>query len=77
VRFLVGGCASSTVWRGAGTDGNGVVRLGSGLTVQGSAGATFTNLGAAASPVTYTVIHPATGRTLGVAVASSGQVTVQ
>jgi Tfp pilus assembly protein FimT len=80
VRFrtaLVAHCGGA-VWRGAGTDANGLMPLPNGMEVSGaSANVIFSHLGAAIPAGTYTVRNPAgAGQTLTVTVAASGRVTI-
>jgi Tfp pilus assembly protein FimT len=64
-------------WTGPGTEANGAIRLANNVRVSaGTANVTFTYLGAAGTAGTYTVLNPANGRALCVAVAASGRVSI-
>lgn len=76
VRIAVGGCAG-TVWTGAGTDASGWFTLTEDVRVSSAtANVVFTHLGTASTAGSYTVVNPATNRTLRVTVALSGRITI-
>ena len=69
-------CTGGAAWTGPGTDGAGVVRLSNNMSVSGGPSVTFTSLGTAIQPGTFTVTNP-NGGTRAVIVAASGRVRVQ
>ena len=76
VRIRVGGCAG-TLWTGAGTDTSGWFNLTEDVRVSSAtADVVFTHLGTASTAGAYTVVNPATNRTLRVTVALSGRITI-
>jgi Tfp pilus assembly protein FimT len=76
VRVAVGTCAG-TIWTGAGTDGNGWFTLTEDVRVSAAtANVVFTHLGTASTAGIYTVLNPATNRTMRVTVALSGRITM-
>lgn len=77
VRFAIGTCASTNFWKAAGTDTNGWFTLTEDVRVSAAtANVVFTHLGTASTAGTYTVLNPATNRTLHVIVALSGRITI-
>jgi Tfp pilus assembly protein FimT len=76
VRIRIGGC-TGTIWTGAGTDASGWFTLTEDVRVSAAtANAVFTHLGTASTAATYTVLNPATNRTMSVIVALSGRITI-
>jgi type IV fimbrial biogenesis protein FimT len=75
VQVRIGGC-SGTAWLGPGTDAAGYVRLASAMTVVSAQNVTFTHMGTASVPGSYTVINPRDGRTLSVSVTTAGRVSI-
>jgi Tfp pilus assembly protein FimT len=76
VRYHTPACGGAA-WTGLGTDANGDIRLSNNVTVSAdTANVTFTYLGAASTPGTFTVRNPVDGRTLSVIVASTGRVRI-
>jgi prepilin-type N-terminal cleavage/methylation domain-containing protein len=75
VRLLTGGCAG-TVWSGTGTNAAGVITLSNSMEISGGP-VTFTGTGGAAAQANFTVRNPRNNSTRGVAVATTGRVTIQ
>jgi type II secretion system protein H len=75
LQYRLGGCAGAA-WVGAGTDGAGNITIPGGITFAATANPVFSYLGAAAPAASYTLTNPETGRTLTVAVAASGRVSI-
>ena len=76
VRLLTGGCGG-TVWAGTGTDAAGVIALSNSMQLSGSPTVVFTGTGGATALANFTVTNPTNGNTRGVAVATTGRVTIQ
>lgn len=75
IHFHINGCGGTT-WLGANTDASGNLKMPTGFTLTNSADPIFNYLGAAAPAATYTVRNTKTNRTLTVAVAASGRITI-
>jgi Tfp pilus assembly protein FimT len=76
VQVAVNTCAG-TIWTGPGTDASGWFTLTEDVRVSAAtANVVFTHLGTASTAGTYTVLNPATNRTLHVIVALSGRITI-
>ena len=77
MRYELGGCGTANYYRGAGTDGNGWMRLTDNVSLTTTADPVFTSLGAAAPAATYTVTHSQYPTiTMTVTVAGSGRVRI-
>jgi prepilin-type N-terminal cleavage/methylation domain-containing protein len=76
VRLLTGGCAG-TVWTGTGTNAAGVITLANSMQISGGPTVVFTGTGGATALANFTVTNPKNGNTRGVAVATTGRVTIQ
>jgi prepilin-type N-terminal cleavage/methylation domain-containing protein len=75
MQFVVDGCGG-TVWIGPWTDAAGNINLPQGFTMGPATDVVFDYLGAALPAVTYTVTNAATGATLNVSIAISGQIKI-
>lgn len=75
MHYHLGSC-SGTTWRGPGSDASGNVTVPAGVTLSTTANPVFSYLGAASPAATYTITNPRDGRTLHVAVAASGRVSI-
>jgi Tfp pilus assembly protein FimT len=80
-RYMVGtsaACTGGTTFTGALTRSDGTIPLTNNMQISATtANVVFTNLGAASTAGTYTVLDPETNQTLNVVVAASGRVTIQ
>jgi Tfp pilus assembly protein FimT len=71
-------CGGGTTYVGTLTKSDGTIPLSNNMQISATtANVVFTNLGNASTAGTYTVLDPATNRTLSVVVAASGRVTIQ
>jgi prepilin-type N-terminal cleavage/methylation domain-containing protein len=74
VQYHVGTCAG-TVWTGPGTDSDGFMRLANDISMT-TGEVTFTYIGTATPPGSYTVTNPPDGNSLTVNVTAAGRISI-
>jgi prepilin-type N-terminal cleavage/methylation domain-containing protein len=74
VQYFVGPCGV-TVWTGPGTDAAGFIQLASNISMT-TGQVTFTYIGTATAPASYTVTNPPDANTLTVNVTAAGRISI-